>query len=72
MTGDLPWRSDRDHLPSLIAGPRTDLDHPIARCDHAHVVLDDDDGTAGLHQVRDLATDFNLSMGPLCGSKGIS
>jgi predicted RNA-binding protein with RPS1 domain len=44
------WRTARDDPAPLVAGARTDVDDPVARGDHAHVVLDHDHGVARVHE----------------------
>ncbi len=39
---------------ALVAGAGADVDHPVARRDHAHVVLDHDHGVAGVDQAVEL------------------
>src|SRR6185369_17764093 len=43
------------HLPTLVARARAHVDHPVARGDHVHVVLDHDDAVAGVDQPLELA-----------------
>ncbi len=54
-------RTGRNDFAALIACPRSDIDHPVACGHHAHIVLDDDDGVAGVHQtvkLRDQPVDI--------------
>src|ERR1700761_3794345 len=56
--------SDRDdllrwpfshNLSALVSGARTDIDYPIASCNHTHVVFDHDDGITSFNQIVKLA-----------------
>ena len=48
-------RSLGDHLPALVPSFRPQVDDPIGGLDHVQIVLDDDDGVAGIRQaVKDV------------------
>jgi predicted RNA-binding protein with RPS1 domain len=50
----LRGRTARDDQAPLVAGARTDIDDPVARGDHAHVVLHHDHGVACVHESVEL------------------
>src|ERR1051325_2990862 len=51
---DVARSACRDDAPSVTAGARPHVDHPVARSDDLHVVLDDDDGVARIDEAVEL------------------
>ena len=49
--GDLFRRARRDDRAAAVAPFRAEVDDPIGDLDDVEVVLDDDDGVAGVHQL---------------------
>ena len=62
FAGHLRRRSRRDDPAAFLARAGPDVDHPVRAGDHAHVVLDDDHGVAGVDQPVEL-TDQLLDVG---------
>ncbi len=58
-------RTGCDDLTAFISGARAYIDDPVARCNHIHVVLDDDDRVAGLHKAVELCS-FSRSTSDGC------
>lgn len=48
-------RACGDDPPAFVAGAGADVDHPVARRRHLHVVVDEDDAVAGVDQGVELA-----------------
>src|SRR4051794_11685641 len=54
-------RTGADDLSAFVAGAGTHVDDPVAVGDHLHVVLDDDDGVAGIDEAVQLRHElFNV------------
>ncbi len=66
--GDVFGRAGGDDLTAFVAAVGTEIDNPVGGFDHFHVVLDDDDGVAGVDQlVQHFEQFFNVfEMQPGC------
>ena len=60
MPGDLRRRASGDHLPTMPARARTEVNHVVRGGDHVEVMLDDEDGVA---KVAQMAQDTDQSLG---------
>ena len=49
-SGDCFRRASCDDFAAPIAGFRAEVNHPIGALDHVEVVLDNNDGMAGVHK----------------------
>lgn len=52
--GHFRWTARGHHATTALARPGSYIDDPIAGRDHVHIVFDDNDGVAGLHQPVEL------------------
>lgn len=70
---DLTRRAARYDLAAGIAGPRADVDDPVALRGHPHIVLDHHDGIAGIDESRSCTISRSTSAGyrPVVGSSSV-